>query len=119
MIAVAIGGAAGSVARYGVASIVQRHAATIFPLATFVVNVAGAFVLGVLVGRLTGDTRSIEGARLFLATGFCGGFTTFSAFSYETAVLARDSRFAVAVSYVVATLVVCVAAAALGISVAR
>ena len=119
MIAVAIGGAAGSVARYGVASIVQRQAPTIFPLATFLVNVAGAFVLGVLVGRLTGNAPGIEAARLLLATGFCGGFTTFSAFSYETIVLARDSRMAVGVLYVAATLVLCIGAAAVGVSIAR
>src|SRR3954462_14280080 len=87
VIAVAIGGAAGSVARYGVATLVQRRTATLFPVATLGVNIAGSFMLGVLLGTLSGDSPAMIGARLLLATGFCGGFTTFSAFSYETVVL--------------------------------
>jgi CrcB protein len=116
---VAVGGAAGSVARYGVATIVQRHARTGFPTATFVVNVAGSFALGLLLAMLTAATPVAVGARLLLATGFCGGFTTFSAFAYETVVLARDGRSRTAAVYVVTTVLSTVVSAGLGFLAAR
>jgi fluoride exporter len=119
MIAVAIGGAAGSVARYGVASVLQRRRPTTFPTATLAVNIAGSFVLGVLVGTLTANTASVVGARLFLETGVCGGFTTFSAFSYETVVLVRDGRGPTAAVYVMSSLVLGITAAAAGLLLTR
>mgnify|MGYP002814654153 FL=1 len=79
---VALGGALGSVLRYLLTGVVQGQSA--FPTGTFMVNVLGCVAVGVVAG-LTVDRSSLTtNARLFLMVGVCGGFTTFSAFGYET-----------------------------------
>ena len=84
---VAAGGAIGSALRYLVSGVAQRTAA--FPAGTFVVNAAGCLLVGILAA-LAFERGSLGlRARLFLIVGICGGFTTFSAFSYETLELLR------------------------------
>lgn len=87
---VAAGGAAGSALRYLVAGYVQRWAA--FPVGTFMVNVAGCLAVGLLAGLAFERGSLGPNARLFLMVGVCGGFTTFSAFSYETMELVRSGE---------------------------
>ena len=90
---VGAGGFVGSVLRYLVGGAAQRLAPTLsFPLGTFTVNVVGCLAIGLLSGLA--ETRDLIGpqARLFLTVGLLGGFTTFSAFGYETVVLARDAE---------------------------
>lgn len=98
---VALGGALGSVLRYKVGALVMHQAATAqFPYGTFTVNVAGCLIAGLLAGLgehfdfLTADVR------LFLFTGFLGGFTTFSAFGVETIALVERGELALAATYV-------------------
>jgi len=116
---VGVGGLFGSVARYWVAGVVQRLDGSTFPVGTLSVNVLGSFILGLLMalsldrGLINADTR------LLLATGFCGGFTTMSTFSYETVALLRDGSAAAAAGNVGITLVACLAAVALGDLAAR
>jgi CrcB protein len=89
------GGFLGSVARYLLSSAVGAGAAarTSFPVGTLAVNVLGCLVIGALAGFGARTGAWTEGARLFLFTGVLGGFTTFSAFGYETFALARDGRW--------------------------
>ncbi|HKB04663.1 MAG TPA: fluoride efflux transporter CrcB, partial [Gemmataceae bacterium] len=92
LILVGLGSAAGGVLRYYLGRWVdERFGGTGFPWGTFVINVSGSFILGVLallvLERLPPDYRW---AYLLLGTGFCGGFTTFSTFSWETFQLVRD-----------------------------
>jgi CrcB protein len=75
-VAIALAGAAGAVARYLVDDAVTRRART--PAGTFVVNITGCVLLGVVVGRTTGDTRTV------LGTGFLGAYTTFSAYAVRS-----------------------------------
>ena len=86
---VATGGALGSVARYGVSTVVQRLTPGGFPSGTFVVNLAGCLAFGVLVGGAEQRFVLTPAARAFLLVGVLGGFTTFSAFTYDNALLVQ------------------------------
>ena len=110
---VAAGGAVGSLCRWLLASAVQRP---VFPTGTLFVNVLGSLLVGWLGARL-GETWS--DARLLLVTGFCGGFTTFSALSLETLRLAQEGRGGRALANVAASLVLGLAAVAAGWSLGR
>src|SRR5262245_18887925 len=116
---VAIGGLVGSVARYWLSGTVQQVTGHVFPSGTLVVNVLGSLVLG-LVMALSLDRGLLDDeVRILLSTGFCGGFTTMSTFSYETFALLRDGERLLALENVCATFGVCLAAAWLGNVVAR
>ena len=101
-----LGGGAGANARYWLGRVVAewqqaRFGTVEFPWATFVINVSGSALLGVVVAAFLGhpDGRH-RNWYLLLATGFCGGFTTFSTFSYETLVLVEKGNVGAAVLYV-------------------
>lgn len=117
LVAVAIGGAAGSVARY-LTALVLAPWATGFPIATLGVNVLGAFLIGVFT-RLFSGPDADPAVRLALTTGLCGGFTTFSAMSAETVTLVQQGRAGRAVLYLLLSLVLGIAATALGLIIAR
>ena len=93
---VAVGGALGAMARFGVGAIVLRTAPPPFPLGTFVINLTGCFVFGLLAGWSELRTPLSADARAFLLVGVLGGFTTFSSFGYETFLLLRDGHVALA-----------------------
>lgn len=109
---IALGGAAGSVSRYGLGLIVQRttHA---FPLGTLTVNVLGCVLVGILA-RFFMHTQTHPDLRAMLIVGFCGGFTTFSTFSLEVVGLAQGGDWPRAAGYVAASLLFCIAGTALG-----
>jgi CrcB protein len=113
-----VGAGIGGVARYAIATLVDERFAPTFPLATFLINVVGSFVLGVIMRvALHGDAVTVE-MRALLATGFCGGFTTFSTFSYETARMLETRDYRRAASYVGSSIVIAVVATFLGFMVA-
>lgn len=113
---IAIGSAAGGVGRYVLSSWVQRLAAGEFPLGTMAVNLLGSFLLGFLMRwALEVPTISAE-ARGMLTIGFCGGFTTFSTFSYETARLLQDGEIGRAGLYVGGSVLLSVGAMFLGLA---
>ena len=117
LIIVAVGGALGSVSRYLLSGWVLHHTVDWrFPLGTFLVNVLGCFVIGVLAGFAVKDDFFSPEARLFLFTGIIGGFTTFSAFSLETFYLLRRAELLVAGSYVLLSITVGLFALWLGFS---
>ncbi|MEA2716949.1 MAG: fluoride exporter [Actinomycetota bacterium] len=116
--AVAIGGALGAAARYGVAQLVPLGAGS-FPWATWWTNVTGSFVLGVVLMVLLRRFPSDRLARPLLATGFLGAFTTYSTFAVQTVVLVGDGSGVLAGVYVVASLAAGFGAAAAGIAAGR
>ncbi|HET9831124.1 MAG TPA: fluoride efflux transporter CrcB [Vicinamibacterales bacterium] len=94
LLAIALGGAIGSVARYLLSTFVLRVSGTLFPLGTFVVNVLGCLVFGAIAGASSQRVQISSTARLFLLTGILGGFTTFSSYAFESFALVRDGQFA-------------------------
>lgn len=114
IVAVAVGGALGSVARYGVAVLFARAGMPAAPWATLSVNIAGSFLLALFTGILLARGAS-EPMRLFATVGICGGFTTYSSFNQELMTFA-DGR---AAAYAAATLVLCLGAGYLGAAAAK
>ena len=96
LLLIAIGGALGSVARYLLSTLVLRMSGSLFPLGTFVVNLAGCVVFGAIAGAAQHRFALTPDARAFLLVGVLGGFTTFSSYASESVALLRDGRFAAA-----------------------
>ena len=96
---VGVGGAAGSMARYGISYAINRVLTHPFPLATFLINVMGCLLIGVLFGLVSRYNWMQQWGVLLLASGFCGGFTTFSTFALENVTLMQKSQSAVALVY--------------------
>jgi CrcB protein len=112
---VGIGSMIGGVCRYYSQQIITRYFPSPMPYGTLSVNVIGCFLIGLIYGLSDrGNILSPE-LRLFLATGFCGGFTTFSTFSYESMNLMQDGEFLTLAFYVVLSVVVGFAATYLGL----
>lgn len=101
---VAMGGALGSVGRFLLSKAVQEHTATAFPVATFAVNVVGCFVIGLVYGLSLRGNESAGDMKLLLATGFCGGFTTFSTFMNEGSALMKDEHYTYMMLYLFGSL---------------
>jgi fluoride exporter len=114
---VGIGGFAGSILRYITVSSFQRFNFS-FPLGTFIVNIAGSFILGTVVGWMVqrGENDSI---RLLLITGVCGGFTTFSAFAFENVNLFEQKLAITSIAYIVGSIVLGIGAVIAGIWIGR
>lgn len=117
LFAIALGGAAGSVARYGIGSFFNRDGGA-FPIGTLIVNVIGSFLLGFLVRWFAESTMSNE-LRAGLMVGFCGGFTTFSTFSLETIRMTDSGHWQRAAVYILASVVLSLAALAAGMAAAH
>ncbi|KKB09737.1 fluoride efflux transporter CrcB [Devosia chinhatensis] len=117
---VGAGGAIGAMSRHGLALLIGRLWQGTFPLAILLVNVLGAMLMGVVIGLLSRFLPAWqEQARLFLAVGILGGFTTFSSFSLDTIVLIERGEVFQAGLYVVLSVVVCLAGLYLGLLVTR
>ena len=118
---VAIGGAIGSVARYGLGVAAGRWAPNAgWPVGTFAANVIGGLLMGLLVGWLAfrGGAQQ-EAVRLFAAVGVLGGFTTFSSYSLEAAQMIERRQIGLAAAYVIGSVVLAIAALFVGLMVAR
>jgi fluoride exporter len=111
---VAVGGALGALARYGLLRAFPVGAGT-FPTTTFVINVVGAFVLTVLLELLLRRGTPEHWLRMFAGVGVLGAFTTFSTFATELALLWRDHERAIAIEYAVGSVVAGVLAVFLGL----
>jgi CrcB protein len=117
--AVALGGALGSVARLAVGSAIQERMGAGFPLGTLIINITGSLALGFLI-RIALDTPAVTPPmRAFLTTGVCGGYTTFSTFSYDTAVLIDERSYGRAAVYILASVVLALIGTFVGFSAAR
>ena len=111
---VAVGSAVGGVSRFALSTFVQQRAGT-FPVGTLIVNITGSLALGFLLRYSLGSTSVSAETRALLTTGFCGGYTTFSTFSYETLKLIEDGDYRRAAVYVAASVVLSLVATFLGI----
>ncbi len=108
------GGFAGSVLRYMLSQVIQNKFLSSFPYGTMSVNIIGSLFIGVVYGLAAKGNLSPE-ARLFLATGILGGFTTFSAFTMDALNLLQEGLWLESVSYVLVSVVLGVVAAFMGI----
>jgi CrcB protein len=115
LLAVALGGALGASLRHLTGLAFLRWLGPAFPWATVFVNVAGSLAMGLLIGWLTRRTGSSAEIRLFLATGFLGGFTTFSAFSLDVALLWQRGEAASALFYVLTSVTLSILAVFAGL----
>jgi len=110
LLAVAAGGAIGSVARYLVGIGSTRLFGLAFPWGTLIINIAGSFLIGAFVELFALKWDLPQDARVFLTVGICGGFTTFSTFSLDAYVLMERGEWWLAAAYVVASVVLSIAA---------
>lgn len=119
ILAVALGSAAGGVARFLLSAWLEQRTTSSFPYATLLVNLSGSLLLGFLA-TWTYETAGVPAdVRALLTTGLCGGFTTFSAFSLETVALAEEGALARAALYVGLSVSLCVIGAYGGVLGAR
>jgi CrcB protein len=116
---VALGGGIGTLARYGLSLFIQSRAGSAFPLATLLINITGSTLLGFLMRYGLESTAASPEMRLLLTTGFCGGYTTFSTFSYETARLLEDNEWLTATGYVIGSVVISLLGTFVGFALAR
>lgn len=105
---IGFGGALGSIARYKIGNIISSKSKSSIPVGTFIINITGAFLLGILSGANT--NRSIS---LFFADGFLGAYTTFSTFMYESFTLFKDKKLNAAV-YIISSIVLGILGFAVG-----
>jgi CrcB protein len=112
------GGFIGSVARYLLSQFIQSKFLGAFPFGTLSINIIGCFVIGLVFAMADRGNLNLEW-RLFLATGICGGFTTFSAFSNETIALLRDGQMPEAFAYIAASVVLGLVATFIGITLVK
>jgi len=111
------GAGIGGVARYALGTWVQQLVGSGFPWGTLTINITGSIALGFLYSFLEGTIAAPEW-RLFIGIGFCGGYTTFSAFSYESIRLLQDGDWGRATTYVLASVLLSLGGVFLGLRIA-
>ncbi|TMI96548.1 MAG: fluoride efflux transporter CrcB [Bacteroidetes bacterium] len=116
---VGLGGAAGSILRYAVQRFFQVQNTSAFPTGTLLVNIAGCFLIGILWSIVSRSLTWNEEMKLLLMTGFCGGFTTFSAFTLEGIGLLKENKAALFLIYFTASVVGGLVATFIGIRIAK
>ena len=114
VLAVFLGGGAGSLIRYMVNTLFTKYNILNFPYATLFVNIVGSFILGIFFVFFINKTNLHPAWRLALSVGFCGGLTTFSTFSVETFEMIKNGYFFIAAVYIITSVIVCVLAAGAG-----
>ena len=116
---VGIGGFLGSICRYLVAVLSASYVTPGFPFATFAVNIGGCFLIGILFALSEKGNVLAPELRVFLTTGFCGGFTTFSTFSYESIKLLQGGEFLYVALNIVLSVLIGFAATYIGILIVK
>jgi fluoride exporter len=113
---VALAGGAGAIARYVVDGQVKQRWPVTFPIGTMAINLSGSLILGVLAGLVIAHGASVD-LKTIAGTGFCGGYTTFSAASVEAVRLAQQQRWVACLTYAGGSVVLAVLAVALGLAI--
>jgi fluoride exporter len=119
LLVVAAGGALGSMGRYLATIYISRHTNLTFPMGTFVVNVTGCFLIGILFGLFAKHAVMTTDWRLFLITGICGGYTTFSSFSLESIALFRQGSYTYFLLYTFGSVILGLLATVAGMTLTR
>ena len=114
IVGVALGGALGSSARYGLDRLIERSSSAVFPWSTFTINITGCFLIGLISAALVERHHLPAWIRIGLVVGVVGGYTTFSTFAQETLDLGEFHHVVVATAYVAASIAVGIAAAYAG-----
>jgi fluoride exporter len=119
-VVVFVGGGIGAAARHGVNLVAARLVGTAFPYGTLFINVTGSFAMGIIAGYFAFRSSGLsQHWRLFLTTGILGGYTTFSAFSLEAALLYERGQVATTAAYVFASVVLAIAGLFCGLAIMR
>ena len=119
IILVGVGGAAGSILRFLSSHLVARLFDKPFPLPTFIVNMVGCFAMGLLFGIIGRHIPIDNDLKQLLLVGFCGGYTTFSAFAFENISLLQSGQYITLISYVILSVVIGMALLWLGLHITR
>ena len=119
VLAVAVGGAGGALSRYGVDSLIERHVDSLFPWATFTINISGCFLNGLLVALVVDQLGAPAWLSRGLIVGFLGAYTTFSTFGAETYGLTEIGHWGLAFTNIAVSCAAGVAAVALGQALGR
>jgi CrcB protein len=119
VLGVLVGGAIGSLSRYGLDAWIERHTVSDFPWATFAINVSGCLVVGFVIAAFVDRHNAPAWLRAALVVGFCGGYTTFSTFAQETVDLLESRLTILAVADVAASIVLGVLAVLVGAALGR
>lgn len=114
-----LGGGIGSTLRHIINLFCARTLGTGFPYSTFLINISGSLVMGLIAGYLAFKGEASQPWRLFLMTGVLGGYTTFSAFSLDTAVLYERGELGLAVLYVLGSVILSIAGVFAGLAIVR
>jgi fluoride exporter len=112
---VSSGGALGSLARLGMNMFAQRYFSSAFPMGTFLTNISGCLLIGILIGFLQKSAFTTDDFRLFSIVGFCGAYTTFSTFSSENIALMQNGSLSTAIIYIGGSVLTGLAAVWLGL----
>ncbi len=116
---IAIGGAIGSVFRFLTTVLVSKFWSNQFPLATFIANITGCFLIGLFIGILAKNNLTDSYLKWFLVTGFCGGFTTFSAFGMENYNLLQSNNSLLVFGYIGLSIILGLLAVWFGLFIAK
>jgi len=110
-----VGGGLGSLLRYQLGRFINQTYLSAFPTATLIINLLACLLLGLVLGYLNKPEYQNQAARILLAVGFCGGFSTFSTFSYETLTLIRQGQTILALGNVFISVILGLAATFIGL----
>ena len=118
-LAIAFGGALGAVSRYWLTVSIERFNGTGFPLGTFMINLLGSFLIGLLYILFAEKLSVADQWRPVIITGFLGAMTTFSTFSLDALLLFQQGHYNTALFYVLSSVMICIFAAYVGMQIAR
>jgi CrcB protein len=118
LVLVGLGGGIGSIFRYLTSVYTAKYYANTFPLATFISNVLGCFIIGLLIGYFA-NANTDNNLKLLFITGFCGGYTTFSTFAVENITMLQNQNYLTLIAYTLASVLVGFLAVGLGLMITK